>query len=88
MINVLDTQNISVGFSVVGCKEVTTEDNFRADYLGYIDRNTVICNQVKIDDISEISNVERSIKLLKIEYALALGVKHSKELMQMVEEMS
>ena len=86
MCNVIDTKRIFIGVSILGCKGVATDSDIFHDYLGCIDRNTVICNPIIIQDISVDNDVERSIKLLTIEYALAIGVKYSETLNKLLDE--
>lgn len=81
MRDIIDTKRVFIGISIVGCKNVVTEDDFWLDYRGKIDREIVICSPIVIEDITDESLTERAIKKLQIEYALALGIKVQKHSM-------
>ncbi|MBE6776336.1 MAG: ATP-binding protein [Ruminococcaceae bacterium] len=88
MKEILETKRIFVCISVLGCKNVISESREDTFFPGSIDRDTVICNPVVIEDIEDIDEFDTSIKWLQIEYRLALGVKSSKKLSELIEEVT
>lgn len=87
MKNVLDTKRILACISIMGCKDVVTESNFGMLYKGKIDRNTVLCQPVVFDDITKDDDVELTIKRLHLEFRLALGIKNSDEIKNLLDEL-
>lgn len=86
MKSILETKRLFICISVLGCKGVTTNDSFERYYKGHIDRDTVLCVPISINDIDNETEVDNSIKWLKIEYYLSLGIKANDELDKLVAE--
>lgn len=86
MKNWIESKRVFIGISIVGCKNVATEDDFFRDYSGKIDRDILICSPVIIENIEDESSVANAIKRLQIEYALALGIKNSETLNKLIQE--
>ena len=86
MKNIIDTKRVFISISIIGCKDVATEDNFFRDYRGKIDREVMLCEPVVIENIENESFVDNALKRLQIEYALALGIKSSETLNKLIEE--
>lgn len=82
----IDTQRLFVCLSIVGCKDVATENDFLHDYNGKIDRDTINCAPIVFENINDDEAVELSIKRMYIEFALALGIKCSKTLQALIQE--
>ena len=78
-------ERVFICLSLVGCKGVTTENQgFEFDYMGKIDRDEVICEPIEIR-ISDEEEAESAIKKLLISYLLAIGVKHDKRLISLID---
>lgn len=88
MKNVLSTKRLFLGISVLGCKDVMSEINFDTVTIGHIDRNTIICPPTAIENYSNEDEFETSLKWLQIEYYLSLGIKTSKSLTSLIEEVT
>ncbi|MEA4895368.1 MAG: ATP-binding protein [Oscillospiraceae bacterium] len=86
MRSILDTQKIFVGISIIGCKNAVTESNFPSNYSGKIDRDMILCAPVVFENIIEESDVETAIKRVQLEYKLALGMKSSEAVGQLIQE--
>lgn len=86
MKNILHSNRVFVCVSIIGCKDVATEDSWGVVHSGKIDRNNVICLPVVFDNILDEENVYLAIKQFQIEYYLALGMKNSKELKELIKE--
>lgn len=86
------TQNedrVFVCVSIIGCKGVRStgkDEEFNYDYVGEIDRNTMLCNPVIINDISSENEEKLLLKKLYIEYLLAIGNKTDKTLNTFIKE--
>lgn len=85
MSGVNETNRLFVCLSIVGCKNVATENNFPNDYNGKIDRDVVMCSPVVFDDVSN-DDVYMIIKRFHIEYKLALGIKYSDTMKRLIAE--
>lgn len=86
MKNIIDTKRVFICISIIGCKDVATEDEFFRDYRGKIDREVMLCAPAVIENIENESFVYNAVKRLQIEYALALGIKSSETLNKLIEE--
>ncbi len=86
MKTILDTQRIFVGISVIGCKDVVSEQAIGLSGNVLIDRNTIICHPIVVDNIHEDDAVELSMKMLQIEFLLSLGVKSNSTLKALIDE--
>ena len=75
---------VFICLSIVGCKGVITE-NSEAEhiYIGKIDRDEVVCDPVEIHIDDEES--KDALRKLHIAYLLAIGVKHDKRLMELID---
>jgi hypothetical protein len=86
MKNWIDTKRVFIGISIVGCKDVATEDDIYKDFRGKIDRDIVICFPVVIENVEDEESINNAIKRLQIEYILALGIKSSELLNKLIQE--
>lgn len=86
MKSILDTQRIFIGISIIGCKNVVTESNFPSSYSGKIDRDLILCAPVVFENITDESDVDSTIKRVHLEYKLALGMKSSEAVGQLIQE--
>lgn len=74
--------------SLIGCKDVDTEnDNFLSDYVGRIDRDVIICDPIVINTNVTDSEKCTLLKKMKLAFLLAIGVKYSKELIKLIDEL-
>lgn len=74
--------------SIIGSKGAVSqapEEEVYIFYTGTIDRNNVVCDPVIIENMS--IDFENAIKRLHIEYLLSIGVKHDKELEELIHEL-
>lgn len=86
--NTYSNERIYVCISIVGCKDVTSENkDFLLFYKGKIDRNLLLCNPVVVEGLDDLDNVERSIKKLQVEYMLSLGIKNNDSLNLIIKEL-
>jgi len=88
MEDVLYGDRIFLCLSLIGCKNVKTED-YRGwfDYVGIIDRDEIICNPVEIANIHSAEERTKSIKRLYLSFLLAIGVKYNSEMDRLLEEL-
>lgn len=86
MKSIVPTRRIYLGISVIGCKSVVTEQGNSQNYRGYIDRDIVICNQVLFSNIMDDEDIDNSMKLLRLEYSLSIGMKYEDELDKLIKE--
>lgn len=74
--------------SLVGCKGVETDkENYYNDYIGRIDRDVIVCDPVVINTNDNDSEEYYLLKKMKLAFLLSLGVKYSKELTVLIEEL-
>ena len=88
MKDILDTQRIFVGISILGCKGVVTEDIFTSLYRAEIDRDTIICPLTIFNDITNEESVGKSLKNLQLEYMLSIGLKNNSDLQALLQEIN
>lgn len=84
----LETSRLFLCISVVGCKGVVSEHNYEECSVGGIDRNILSCTPIAIEDANNENEVDLSLKWLKIEFCLSLGIKASKILNDLIAEVS
>ena len=81
-------ERIFICISIVGCKGVTSQS---PDIWSYhtvkIDRDTIICMPVCIEDLSDENESELVLKKLYIEYLLAMGIRGDKDLNEFIKEL-
>lgn len=88
MKDILDTQRIFVGISILGCKGVITEAIFTSLYRAEIDRDTIICPLTIFNDITNEESVGKSLKNLQFEYMLSIGLKNNSDLQALLQEIN
>lgn len=88
MKSILETKRLFICISVLGCKGVTSNYSFEAVYKGSIDRDTVVCVPISINNLDNDDEVDTAIKWLRIEYYLSLGIKVNKELEKLIAEVT
>ena len=88
MKEILDTQRIFVGISILGCRGIITEEIYTNLYKAEIDRDTVICPLTVFNDITDEDNVEKSMKNLQLEYMLSIGLKNNSTLKTLLKEIN
>ena len=77
-----------VCLSLVGCKDVETDnDDYINDYIGRIDRDVIICDPIVLNMNSDNSEGYYLLKKLKLSFLLSIGVKYSKELNALINEL-
>ena len=82
----IHTKRVFLCVSILGCKNMVSENNFNMNYKGIIDRDTILCAPIVVENIDDDKDVERAIKWFRLEYALALGIKTSSTLSSLVKE--
>ena len=88
MKSLLDTKRIFLCVSILGCKHAVTENPADTWYPGRVDRNTIICNPVTIERIDSEEDIDNAMKWLQFEYLLSLGIKSSKTMTSLINELS
>lgn len=80
-------ERIFICLSIIGCRNVVTDDEFFArDYVGRIDRDEVICEPVEMLRINNEFEVGTVIDQLHISFLLAIGVKYDRTLQKLLED--
>lgn len=74
--------------SIVGCKGAMTQDPDQNMWLYYgaIDRDSLLCNPVIIENLNDDDSFLNGIKLFHIDYLQSIGVKLDKQLDQLMKE--
>lgn len=85
---ILETKRLFIALSLVGCKGLVTEVGTWTSQQSSIDRNTIICNPITIEDIDDEDGVSKAMKWLQIEFALSLGISDNAKLQQLIKEVS
>ena len=88
MKDVLHTNRLFLGVSILGCKDAVSESDFDTFSVGTLDRNNIICSPIAIEDYGNIDELETAIKWQQIEYYLSIGVKTSKKLAALILEVT
>lgn len=88
MKGLLETKKLFLCISILGCKGAVTNLSDFGRVIGWIDRDTILCSPIVIEDINDEDEVEMATKWLMIEYYLALGIRNSDELNKLIEEVS
>lgn len=86
MASVLETHRVYSCISVVGCKDVNTAVNAYGKYTGAIDRNQLICNPVVFEDITNLDNTGLSMKRMRLDYLLSLGIRTPEKIESLISE--
>lgn len=84
----LETKRLFLCISVLGSKDVISRQNQYGQATGVIDRNTILCNPIIIEDMTDKEGVKTALKWLNLEYFLSLGINDGKEFNQLVAEVS
>lgn len=87
MKSLLDAKRIFLCVSILGCKHAVTENPADTWYPGRVDRNTIICNPVTIERIDSEDDIDNAMKWLQFEYLLSLGIKSSKTMTSLINEL-
>lgn len=88
MKNVIETRRIFLCISILGCKNTITNYGEFGEVIGRIDRGSILCNPVVVEDLENETTVDIAIKRLQIEFYLALGIRRSKELDTLIAEVT
>ena len=88
MQDVIETKRIFLCISILGCKNTITNYGEFREVIGRIDRDSILCNPVVIEDLENEDSVDIAIKRLQIEFYLALGIRRSEELDKLIAEVS
>ena len=88
MKSLLETKRLFLCVSIMGCKYAVSESSSYTFYPGSIDRYTIICNPIAIENIDSEDNIDEAMKWLQLEYMLSLGIKSSKTLEKLIKELS
>ena len=88
MKEMLETKRLFLCISVLGSKDVISRINQYGQATGVIDRNTILCNPIIIEDMTDKEDVKTALKWLKMEYFLSLGINDGKEFNQLMAEVS
>ena len=74
--------------TLVGCKDVQTDNkDIWHDYTGIIDRDEVLCDPVEILIAENENEDELMMKKMYLSFILALGIRHGKELENLIHEL-
>ena len=82
----LNTPRLYVGISIIGCKNVITEDVFPDSQRGTIDRDYVICDPISIEDFTNEEITSGAINRLHIDYLLSLGIRYQEDLRKLIDQ--
>lgn len=86
MNGIINCDKVFVCVSIIGCKGVVSEgDNYHV--TGTIDRNTLLCAPVITEKFGENGDTELLLKKLYLEYHIAIGRKHDKNLNGLIKEL-
>ena len=85
MRRIISTDRVFISISLIGLKNIITSND---DFSGrvFIDRNELLLNPIVIENINDEETVERALKIQKIDYSLALGIKRSETLSDLIKE--
>ena len=88
MKDVIETKRIFLCISILGCKNsITNYGEFR-EVIGRIDRDTILCAPIVIENLADETAVDIALKRLQIEFYLALGIRRSKDLDKLIAEVT
>ena len=79
------SQRLFVGFSLIGCKGISSENNYFYDQAGIIDRNRLVMNTMAID-MENNSLLDSYLKRMKLDYMLSLGISLKNEVAMLIKE--
>lgn len=74
--------------SIVGCKDITSEGSDFPRFETVIDRNEIVCEPIVFTKIEEKDVFYTDLKRLHLEYILALGIKRSSLVNDLIEEIA
>ena len=86
MKNVFEARRLFLCVSIIGCQDMVTEEDAFRIYVGKIDRDEVMCYPVVVENMHNAEYVSEAIKHLQMEFYLALGMKNSKGLKELIKE--
>ena len=72
--------------SIIGCKDVTSETSDLPRFGSVIDRNQIVCEPIVFTKIEEKDVFYIDLKRLHLEYLLALGIKRSSLINELIQE--
>ena len=82
-------KRVYICISILGCKGVrssSSNEDFWYDYVGEIDRDTLLCTPIAIENIDSEDDEILLLKKLYIEYMLSIGKKHDEDLDKYIKE--
>lgn len=88
MRNVIETKRIFLCISILGCKNSITNYGEYGEVIGRIDRDTILCAPIVIEDFADANAVDIAIKRLQIEFYLSLGIRRSNDLDKLIAEVT
>ena len=81
------SETLYIGVSVIGCKKVATDRYGYSDHSGMIDREKLVMNTFPLEVTEEAEKLDYSLKSLKLDYLLSLGVKDEPEISRLLREL-
>lgn len=84
----LETKRLFLCVSIIGCKNAMSESDAETYYPGRLDRDTIICDPVVIENIDVERDIEDAMKWLQLEYFLSLGIKSPNVLNDLIQGLS
>ena len=82
----IDTSNIIICLSIIGCKNVNTKTNNEFDKNYVIDRNNLIIPSIVFEHIDNQDQLIINLKNYKLQYAFSLGIKKDHNINSLIEE--
>ena len=79
-------QKVFICVSILGCKDIISEDKTYDLIKKRIDRNTMVCAPIIADSTATDEETVLILKKLYIEFAISLGVKNDKTLLSSIQE--
>lgn len=83
--SVLYTHRLFVCISIIGCKDIVTEDEASFSMKSVIDRNYLSCTPNVINDFHSAESLNEDLKTAKLEYLLSLGIKYADEVKSSID---
>lgn len=78
-------KRLFICISIIGCKDVVTEDKAASSMKSVIDRDYLICVPNVITDFHSVESLNDDLKTAKLEYLLSLGIKHADEVKSAID---
>ena len=79
-------ERVFICLSIVGCKDMKSENNFNNDYIGLIDREIVLCDPILIEKLEDEKETHFMTKKLQLSFLLSIGVKYDGKLKALIDE--